>query len=145
MEFKKHNLKKSILSWREILLGLYGEPVEYDPKDIPEDYEDHDSLFPWGRFIDRVGEWFSCRNFMIGLDHVTTPVSMVILYKLQGRVYHQQIFSVGSNGRYGSGVDYRELRIFFRALKNRKELLLCINFVWAQELLKGAFKGTDNW
>lgn len=141
-------LKKSILSWRKILLGLYGEPVEYDPKDIPVNYNSHNGMFRWCNANDRVGDWFCCRNFMIGLDHITSPVSLTILFKLEGRVYYQQIFSVDSTGKLGTLVNYRELKFFLGALKNPNELPMCINYEWAKELLRGAFNyndSTDNW
>jgi len=139
------NLKKHILSWRKILIDIFGSPVEYIPNEIPVNYNSHENLFPWGLSTQRIGDWFSHCNFMIGLDHVTSPTTFCILFKLNGLVHQQLIISVRDTGRYQSGVNYRELKTFFHALKNRINLPLCINYEWANELLKAALQDDDTW
>ena len=139
------DLKKHILSWRKILIDTFGSPVEYTPNEIPVNYNSHGNLFSWEQSVQRIGEWFSHRNFMIGLDHVSSPTIFCILYKLNGLLHQQSIISVRDTGKFQSGVNYRELKNFFHALKNRKKLPLCINYEWANELLKAALQDDDTW
>jgi hypothetical protein len=94
---------------------------------------------------DNVLENLEVDRVLLLLDHVTSPTTFCILFKLNGLVHQQLIISVRDTGRYQSGVNYRELKTFFHALKNRINLPLCINYEWANELLKAALQDDDTW